>query len=151
MTALSESARTYLDEVEASGLIRSRVDFFVELYDAVYGAGVFTNTFISDAINDDGERSWTSLWFWGPALMAECKNFLFVEDWDCAPIGNVKVVSAVSKEYTPGSITESSRIQLKFYNSESISGTMTGTGSNCVGVTKFLREALVPRVSEGAA
>lgn len=151
MTVLSKSARVYLDGIDASGLIRTRVDLFVELYDALYADGVFTNTFISDAVNEEGERSWKSLWLWGPELMAECKNFLFIEDWDCAPIGNVKVWAATSHEYKPDSISADSRIQLKFYNNQSVSGTMTGTGDNCVGVTKFLREALVPRLARDAA
>lgn len=146
MTTLSSAAFRYLDEIDASGLMRSRVEYFVSLYDALYPDGTFTEVFASDSLDEENSsRAWTSLWFYGESQITECKDFLFRDNWDSASIGSINHWGLESEGYAPDAVTDSSRMILIWSDTGGVNGRMTATGSNCSSLTRFLRSFLVSR------
>jgi hypothetical protein len=148
VTALSDIANSYLDDLGASGIVRERVAYFLKLYGALVPEATFTDVFIDDLIDEDGDRQYESLWLIGPSLLAECDNVGFdapADKWDLAAWDRIKLIKFDSRAFDPNNINDGSRLSLEWSNDEGLGGIMKATGANCENLVRILRKFILPK------
>ena len=144
MAITNSNMTAYLSELDASEEVLDRVELFLEISGGLLPSVDFTNIFITDALNEDGVRSFINLWLWDSNYMVEAHNFMFAEILDSALIGKITRWEVESQAYIPGQETAETRMTVTWTNAHKIRGTLTGTGNNCKFLTNFIRDAIAP-------
>lgn len=141
----------YLEEIEASRTVRGRVDEFRTRYKALMPDVAFDRVFITEIRDSEGLHVWQNLWLVAPPFLAEVRNFLSDDEFDCAIINGVSHWKFQSSDFelreTP---SEKSRLSLKFSFADTrgfsngLTGEMNASGVNCAHLLAFFEEVIRP-------
>ena len=133
--------REYLDDIEMPGPMIERVERFHDLYVDLLPAEP-THIFVTDLIQEDGSRSYGSLWFFNAAQAMEAHRFVTEEAFDQGRVAHIDYWKVDREEYEVGNATDDSRLKVTF-SSESISGTLGATGKNCEHLWSLFKDWVV--------
>ncbi|MDQ1546621.1 MAG: hypothetical protein QOH69_1525 [Actinomycetota bacterium] len=148
---LSKASETYLTTLGVSPTVRRRIDYFWKLYAGLLPEGVAEHIFLCDVIGVDGSRTYTSLWIYGSTFAAECKNFLFAQDFDGASVNKIALWAFDSEDFEPGKpASSSSRLSLSWTTEYATNGVLTATGENCDALMHYFRTCVLPNQEASA-
>jgi hypothetical protein len=133
MTITKKQVDAYVKELDATRVVRLRVQQIVDAYQALVDPTRLENLFISEIVDSEGQRVLQNLWLYGPSLACEAKNFLRSDDFDATAAGRVSYWNVRSQEYEPGRApTTKSRFQVDFSLQSGITCTLKASANNCI-------------------
>lgn len=104
--------------------------------------------FVTDFINNEGERNYENLWFFSQNFVTEAHNFSSTYDVDVAPIDRVYRLELSFDNYNFEKATPSSRATVKVKIQEEVRGTLKASGYNCDFLKDILTKHLKPLLSK---
>lgn len=146
MATLSEIAEAYLDGFDASGLVRERALYYVDIYSQIVPEGTFHSVFIDDGLDSEKQRTIESMWLYGDHFVAECSNFLVTgeEKWDFARLDQLDRWEIKSANFSPTDISYDSRLSVRWTSEGGIVGEMRAIGQNCANLLAIVQGVLIP-------
>ncbi|MBU1226565.1 MAG: hypothetical protein KJ698_05065 [Actinobacteria bacterium] len=134
----------YLTEIEMPGPLIERVEYFHNLYTDLIRSEP-ERVFVSDLIQEDGSRSYDSLWFFTGSEVMEAHRFLDAESFDLDSASKITYWRVEKESYTVGSATAASRMRFVFSTEGGSTGDLKATGSNCDRLWTLMKEWFVPK------
>lgn len=145
---MKENIVDYLKRIEMSEVVINRVSRIHDEISQLFGTKEIEAALICD-VNNNGLRDLTSLWFFSPSMVYECKHFMVSDDYDVTPIKkNVVYFNVVKDNFSfDKDPEENSQVTM---NALSINGKITMnfhvTGTNCKYAIEIARKYLIPNV-----
>lgn len=135
----------YLERIDVPSPIRARIDELMRLYDSVLTEPVVT-VFLSDEIDEDGNRSFPSLWLLTRTAVYEAKiSQDGGEEFDgTSLVGRLFHWVVRTSDFQLQEARDSSRMKLEIWFSDGLWGDFRATGENCRRLTEVLRTHLAP-------
>lgn len=148
MPAFSRSnTETYLREL---GMGTSLIEKGLTLYDEyeAYLSEAINYVFISEYVDDDGNRIYESIWFLTDTLMAEAHEITSDGHGDIVPLGQgLTQVDFSRKNFDLTSATTQSRFRVSVtFDRSGLKGNFKASSENCAHLLTILRDYLLPRV-----
>lgn len=132
-----EKFEEYLGQLPLTKAIRRRIEEVITLNMKIKELDI-QDIFICELKNEEGSRTYTSLWLFTQDYSIECKNFLTENDFDIVPhMKRVGYCSIAPLNFDFEETNENSSIKVHFsYSIKSgmagISGDLIATEQNCI-------------------
>jgi hypothetical protein len=125
----------YLETLGMKKPLLDRAQSIFEFYRSL-GAGDIIDIFVSEYVNEEGVRTFESLWLFTAKASMEAKNFPSQDHFDYTPLPESTIYWELKKrDFQPPESNEKSRltIDLVFRGSgaASVTGTLKSSGTNC--------------------
>ena len=145
---MSDKFKDYLGDLPLTKVIKDRVDEVIKLNTKIK-SGDFLDIFICELKDDEGERTYTSLWLFTDKHLIECKEFLSSINFDVTPyVGIINYCSIESTEYNLDEVSEKSSVKIHFTMETKISGNLIATEKNCVHAFKIYQKYILANLKE---
>lgn len=105
--------------------------------------------FISERVQQDGNRSLESLWLFSDNYFMEAKTFLSSDDLDLLYVGHMDYIHITKERFAFGAASDTSRITLNFQVGASAlgtTGTLNASGKNCDQLVKVMNQFILPHL-----
>ena len=144
MTDSSETLNDILETMEAPEPVRVRARRLLDFYQALGYADCAL--FVSETVDDDGNRKFDSLWLLNDTSTMEGELTEAADDQlDGAPYANRLIRWATrSKDYNFVRAVTASRLTLELWFSDSIFGDLNASGPNCDRLRDLMIKYLLP-------
>jgi hypothetical protein len=125
----------YLEQLGMKKPLLDRAESIFEFYQSI-GTGDIADIFVSEYVNEEGARTFESLWFFTAKASMEAKNFPSEDHFDYTPLPESTIYWELKKkDFQPTESAEKSRltVELVFHGSgaASLTGTLKASGTNC--------------------
>jgi hypothetical protein len=139
--------RAYLGAIQAPAPIAKRVNQLIAMYDGLLGVEL-TAVFLSDEMDDEGSRTFPSLWLFTEHAAFEAKVAdVLGEEFDGTTLdGRVFQWVARTNSFDMKSASSASRMGLEVWFSDDLWGNLRATGRNCEYLVRVLKVQISPRV-----
>lgn len=134
----------YLEAVGASPVLRARVNHLYGLVTKVVPADAIPFAFIANALDEENNLQWRSLWFYGPEYCSELTNFQWTDSFDWVHVSKIIRWDVSSENFDFTAAASNSKYSIK-WNLGTVTGTMTAVGANCNQLLHFTKTTVVPR------
>lgn len=139
---------TYLKSIGITEAIRKRIETIHEFYREICPDKI-TGIFVTNYMEEDGERMYENLWFFSENYCMEAKQFIAKDDFDITPIRSRIYYWTIRKQdYDFKKATEKSRLYLKFKLSTRIEGEFKASKENCDYLREIFLKYVVPNLVE---
>lgn len=143
-----EKFSDYLGDLPLTNVIKNRIGEVAELNNKIKNIDIL-DIFICELKNDEGERTYTSLWFFTDKYLIECKNFLSANCFDRTPYtGLINYCSMESIEFNLDEASEKSSVKIYFTMQTDVSGNIIATEKNCVHALKIYQKYILANLRE---
>lgn len=146
---MKENIVNYLSRIGMSEVVINRVSAIHDEISQLFGIKEIEDALICD-VNNNGLRELTSLWFFTPSAVYECKHFMVSDDYDVTPVENNVVYFNVVKDNFIIDKDPDDKSQVTM-NALSINGKITMnfhvTGNNCTYAINIARKYLIPNIN----
>jgi hypothetical protein len=148
---MPESIVTYLDSLGMGSALIERVEATRVVIQRVVDQEV-TGIFVSEYRTEEGQREYDSLWLVTDGFISEAIDFTFTDRSDVVPRANsIQRIEMIRRDYElDDEVSESSRLTLHVLFSGAgatgITGELKASGENCLALTAFLKEHLLPHM-----
>ena len=132
----------YLDAIDASDVIRTRVNNLYVQYTKLVPASRVPHILITDSLSDD--QQFDALWIYGADYVAEYKSFQTEDRFDGFKVGGVTRWEISTKSYSLGESPRSRSKMSLYWRWAGIDSLMAVTGDNCSQLEHFFRTAILP-------
>ncbi|MGB2841353.1 MAG: hypothetical protein WBC40_02560 [Halobacteriota archaeon] len=140
---------TYLKSIGLTEAIRKRIETIHEFYREICPDKI-TGIFVTNYMEEDGERMYENLWFFSENYCMEAKQFIAKDDFDITPIRSRIYYWTIQKQdYDFKKATEKSRLYLKFKLDTSIHGEFKASKENCDYLREIFLKYIVPNLKFG--
>lgn len=134
----------YMESIGTTKVARDRAESMWGVVSTIAPANL-TYVFVCDEINDEGVRSYSSLWFFTDRYIAECKNFIETSNFDYTPNHTRFLwLDITSSNYDFNEHSDSSRVQVIGRIGSSIASTFRATRNNCSYLRDLTKQVLAP-------
>lgn len=139
---------TYLESIGIQELFLKRVEKVFDFYQKVYSDQI-EDIFVSEYIDEDGNRQYESMWLFSTTSAMEAKNFLQEDNFDSTSLRKqVKYWSIKKTEYDFTKATTKSRMVLNFGLLSGISGLLKASKENCDPLKSLFMKYILPNAIE---
>jgi hypothetical protein len=135
--------------MEVSRVVENRVTEIRQFYAQIPSLGQLEDIFISETVQQDGQRIYENLWLIFGNIWCEAHNFLLEDSLDFTNITEVNHLIIKKENYIPGGATTRSRLTLGFKMSESVTGNMKSSGENCDVLYRIIQTRIIPLMLTG--
>lgn len=140
----------YLNSINISDTIKARVSFIYEEILFLYNKIEIDDILITN-VNNNGNIEYQSLWFFNKDYAIECKNFLYQEDFDIAPLNNRVIYYNMKKSNYP-LLEQPKTNSIVFFtiliNNGKSSCNFTATGINCLYAMKVSQKYFLKKMDD---
>lgn len=148
MTIMNEKFKEYLHSIDATDPIIVKVESVYNDYLKVCPDEI-TGIFVSEYVEDSGERIYENLWFFSERYCIESKNFTQGNNIDIAPLKKeVHRIFLDKKDYDLNNANVQSRMVLHFALSFGISGTIKASKENCDYLRDIIKKYIIPNLKD---
>ena len=133
------------------GVIKNRIDEIVKYYNKLHNEDELKDIFISEYIDEEGNRIYTSLWLFYDKIICEAKNFINETDFDSSSYEMNKIVywNMKSKDFIQDEIKDSDRLLLHvIFNENNVSGDFKASKINCKYLLNLLEKYFVYKAKD---
>ncbi len=142
---MKEEFVDYLNSIGVSKTAQKKVADVHKFYEMVTSEEI-TAIFVTDYVNEEGQREYENLWFFTNSLVMEAKQFLTADEYDMVPLkGNIGRWEIKKQSYDFEQATSASRLSLEFTLGEGLTlagATLRGSEVNC----DYLRDIFIAYV-----
>ena len=142
------SFKRYLEDINVSEITQKRIE---EIYDSIrqlYETVEIEDIFVCD-FNNNGNKEFTSLWFFTNNQIIECKNFMTKEDFDLTGLKKNVIYFNLKKanfdKWDAPEDNSSINIDILF-NSGKLSGNLNSSGKNCKYAVDIAKKYFLPNM-----
>lgn len=139
---MDEKLLDYLETLGATSPVVEGVKQAVDWY-AKMGMP-WREAFISETVNDAGQREWGSLWLLRDDCAMEVRDFVTTQDYDVAVMNTLTYLRCQTKDFDWSQASVNSRAYVRFDIATGISGEMRASGKNCDNLAAIVRDYLKP-------
>jgi hypothetical protein len=141
-----EKFEGYLGLLPLTRIIKDRIDEIIKLNLKIVDEEI-NDIFICEFKNNEGVRTYTSLWLFCHNNCIECKTFLHSYDFDITPyFKKVDYCSITSSEFDFENTSEISSVKVHFRFATGISGDLIGTEQNCLKAFEIYKRFIIPNL-----
>jgi hypothetical protein len=135
----------YLKDIEAPEALQRRISMLLGMYGTLLTEPVET-VFLSDEIDEQGNRTFPSLWLFTRSTACEARiGGDAGDEFDATRLaGRVFHWVARTSAFDMKKATEGSRMKLEVWFSDDLWGDLRATGRNCERLTAVLRTHVTP-------
>jgi len=138
----------YLDSIGISNRpLLDRIEFLYKIAQFLCPEEI-EDIFVTDFINNEGERNYENLWFFSQNFVTEAHNFSSTYHVDVAPIDRIYRLELSFDNYNFKKATPSSKATVRFKIQEEIRGNLKASGYNCDSLKDILTKHLKPLISK---
>lgn len=138
----------YLDRIDASDVIRERVEKLYAMFTSLIPAERVPHILIENDFDQESNERFTSLWLYGPEYVTEFHGFQTQEKFDGVVISKVHRWEVTAKNFTIGKNAGArSRLGLVWSASGGVSAAMSALGANCEQLSHFFETVILPKHS----
>ena len=144
--------KNYNDYLENIGIsndsLKNKISEIISYFNKFYSNEDLRDIFVSDYIDQDGNRNYTSLWLIYEDRICEAKNFINEVDIDSTYYTKNQVVywNLKSKLGIKDDFNDSDRLSLNVtFNKEALRGEFKAAKNNCTYLMYILKEYFVTR------
>ena len=138
---------SYLDELGVSSVIRNRVLEIEDYYITTLPGRALTRVYVSETVDDEGQRILENLWFFFEDIWCEAHNFQVEDKFDITRMDEISYIVSERHEYKTGVATTRSRLAVNFKIGSTNMGMLKASGENCNTLSSITTELLLPRVT----
>ncbi len=139
---------TYLESIGIEGVFLGRVKEVLDFYQQVYPDQI-EDIFITEYIDNEGNRQYESMWLFSETSIMEAKQFLNEHDFDSGTLKQqVNYWSIKKTEFDFHQSSTSSRMVLHFRLLSQISGTLKASKENCDHLKTLFSKHIIPNAVE---
>lgn len=138
----------YLDQIQAPEALRARIQELLDAYRRIVDLSS-ADVFVSDVIDDEGNRSFPSMWVFTDHAAYEAQlSSGNGDELDGTPISG-RVVHWVSRtrDFSFAEVVDSSRMHVEVWFPDELFGELKATGANCARLAKILRDRIEANLS----
>lgn len=140
---MKEGFVEYLGSVDMAEILIARVRTIYEFYQTTSPCEI-EDIFVSEYINDQGQRVYESLWFFAQQSYMEAKQFASQDDFDFMR-GRLIRWQVQKHDYDFDSdATIKSRLALRFQSPSGVSGNLKASGKNCEHLKSIMVKYVIP-------
>ena len=145
---MNEEFIKYLGSIGMTDVLCKRVEtiynFYIELQ-----KNEINDIFVSDYFKEDGERIYSSLWFFNKDYCMEAKEFVKKDDFDIAPIGHrMEYLDIQRQDFDMEQFSDKSRLYIKFVLDVKAGGELKAAKDNCLQLKNILIKYLLPNLKK---
>lgn len=145
---MKEIFEEYLQVIGATDPIITRVESVYNDYKNICPEEI-TGIFVSEYIEDSGERAYENLWFFSEKYCMETKNFTQENNIDITPFKKaVHRIFLNRKDYDLNNANAQSRMTLEFSLTIGISGTIKASKENCDRLMNIVNKYIISNLKE---
>lgn len=139
----------YFDSIGISKILRERIETIYEFYKELLPSSDIKDIFLSDYINESGERIFENLWFFSEEYAMEAKLFATQDNFDMDTIkNNVHYWTIEKTEYDFKTASSKSRMFLTFNIGDFRSGKLKASQENCNNLKKIFLKYTFPNFAK---
>lgn len=128
---MKEDFVKYLESIGITECISKKIEMIYEYYKTIHPDEI-ADIFVTEYINEDGDRVYENLWFFSKIYCMEAKQFLTKDDFDITPIqSRIEYWNIQKQDYNIKKSTEKSRLFLKFQIDNKIRAEFKASKENC--------------------
>ncbi|MDP1711095.1 MAG: hypothetical protein Q8K86_01385 [Candidatus Nanopelagicaceae bacterium] len=129
-------------------MIRNRVLEVRRFYAALLPGREVEQIFVSETVNEDGQRILENLSFFFGNVWCEAHNFQTEDNFDLARIGQVSRFVLKRDEYTTGEATTRSRLSVNVFFEGDIAGVLKASSENCDTLWLIVQRYFLPSTTD---
>ncbi len=134
----------YLESIGIVDLYLERAAKVVFFYDLIY-PGDIEHIFVSEYVDNDGQRQYETMWLFSTTDAMEARRFLHRVDYDATPLlGRIRYWRLTADDYEEGKASAKSRLTVNLGLSDGISGELKASGNNCDHLMTVFKQVIVP-------
>lgn len=148
---MKQEFASYLNSIDMSSTLIKRAADVFRFYAEICPEEI-TDIFVSEYVNEEGQREYENLWILSPNYVGEAHNFLDKDDFDLTRIArNVNILRVRKEEYDFTAATHKSRLRLEFLfriqgQLGAVKGAMKASGRNCDYLKAIVLKYIVPNL-----
>lgn len=143
-----EKFEDYLGVLSLTQVIKDRIDEVIELNTKIKNDDIL-DIFICEMKNNEGARTYTSLWLFTDKFFIECKDFLTTNNFDLIPyLGAIKYCSIETIEFDLDVASEKSSVKTYCEFENKLNGNFIATENNCVKAFDIYLKYIVANLKE---
>lgn len=123
-------------------LLIERVKSIHEYYKSIL-PGEIETVFVSEYMNQNGERTYEDLWLFHSDLICEAKSFIHKDDFDVAKLAPLLYARTIKSEYDGKTATEKSSMSVEFNLENAVHGQIKASKQNCEELMKLLTKRIL--------
>jgi hypothetical protein len=137
--------KDYINSIGITGGIEERVQNIISQYEILLPAKEVLDIFVSDYFSEDGNRNFDSLWLFFDDCVCEAKNFILVDNFDCAEYRKDLICwwSLDKKDFDLISANDNSRISLSVHYEIQLAWNLKAARNNCMKVIEIIKTRLI--------
>ena len=134
----------YLKAIEISSTFRERIEFLVNVHQAVWPEPV-SDIYLSDFMDEEGKRNIESIWLFSKNYGMESKNIIESNNIDIAPLySSITHIEYDFQNYDfKQKADDKSRLTVNFTYRNRMSGMLKGSGINCDYLAKMVSKYIL--------
>ena len=136
----------YLQDIGITDLFQKRTAEVIDFYEECFCINV-ADIFVSEYVDNNGERQYENLWLFNDSFACEAKLFLTVDDFDAVRNTDKIVHWTIKKiDYDFKKASAKSRMTLNFKLVSTIGGEMKASQENCDALRDIFRKYILPNI-----
>lgn len=150
---MKEEFTMYLKDISFPEEFIPSVTNVLDFYSKILNLEI-SNIIVTDYVNGEGQRVFDNLFLLNEKYIMEAKNFLFSNDFDCAPYNSIEYWDIKYFDFDLKTTNEKSRIIIDLSLTCSGQGTgcqFKGTGKNCLHIFNYFVKEIPKRVENYCA
>lgn len=142
-----EKFNDYLESLPLTKAVKGRISEVLSMNNEIFNFQI-EDIFICELKNEEGARSYTSLWMFTKEVCIECKDFLTRNDFDIAPLKDeIHYCSIEIQDFDLKNSNEKSFVKVHFTFKSKVSGNIISTDENCVWALKIYKKHIIPNMN----
>ena len=138
-----EKFNDYLSTLPLTKVVKDRIEEVISLNLKIQNVEIL-DIFISDLKNNEGARTYTSLWLFNERYCMECKNFLNSNYFDVTSLKNkIELCSISTNAFNFESVSDNSSLTIHWQFEGSLTGDLIATEDNCLKAFEIYKKYIV--------
>jgi hypothetical protein len=141
-----QKAAAYLEAIEMPEAFSKKAEKIYEFYRETIPEEIIS-IFVSDYLNEDGERQYENLWFFSETHCMEAKQFITKDDFDITPFKvKMKYIRIQKENYDFKKATEKSKLYMSFGSTTGMVGDFKASKENCDYLKEIILQHFIPNL-----
>lgn len=127
---MNSAWKIYLVSIGMAEPFLNRVEEIIDFYETIYPNSI-KDMFISEYVDNDGNRQYENIWFFSDSRLMEAKKFLMEDDFDAARRVTLRYWNIKKTDYDFKRSSSKSRLTITYQTEDNIGGILKASGENC--------------------
>ena len=143
---MKQSFLDYLKMVGVKEPLHKRIEGILQFYKELCPEDI-TDIFVSEYLTQDGNREYSSVWFFSANYVMEAKYFIEKDDFDIMALNQITYLEIEKKDYDFKQAKAESRMTAAYAAiTNLVTGKLQSSQENCDVLKHILLEYLIPQV-----